>query len=122
MFVKLVSGIVDNPNGTIVIENIQPSAWSGRKFDVGVYKDGKLLVTQQDVHCGDQVDFMLQPRLFFAVVRNVQIGDVFTSLEITSNLCEFDLSNFPHGLQVTLSESAGGGQYSFTGENKQVPY
>ena len=91
-------------------------------FDVGVYKEGRLLVTQKDVHCGDQVDFMLQPRLFFAVVRNVQIGDIFTSLEITTNMTEFDLSNFPHGLQVTLNESAGGGQYSFSGDNKQISY
>ena len=113
---------MENPNGTIVTENIQPSAWSGRKFNVGVYKDGKLLVTQKDVHCGDQVDFMLQPRLFFAVVRNVYVGQVFTSLEITSNLSEFDLADYPHGLQVTLSESAGGGQYSFVGENKLVHF
>lgn len=91
-------------------------------FDVGVYKDGRLLVTQKDVRCGDQVDFMLQPKLFFAVVRNCQVGDIFTSLEITSNLSEFDLSNFPHGLEVTLSEGAGGGKYSFAGVNKIISY
>ena len=115
-----MSGIVDNPNGTIVIENKPPTAWNGQKFDIGVYKDGKLLVTQKEVHVGDQVDFMLQPRLFFAVVRNVTIGDVFTSLEITSSLAEFDLSNFPQGLQVTLNEAAGGGRYSFSGMNTSL--
>ncbi len=115
-----MNGLVANPNGTIVIENKQPTAWSGRMFDVGVYKDGRLLVTQQDVHCGDQVDFMLQPRLYFAVVRNVQVGDIFTSLEITTNMTEFDLSNYPHGLEVTLNEGAGGGQYQFVGVNKKI--
>ncbi len=114
----LVPGLVENPNGTIVIENKPPTAWNGQKFDVGIYKDGKLLVTQKDVHVGDQVDFMLQPRLYFGVVRNITIGDIFTSLEITSYLTEFDLSNFPQGLQVTLNEAAGGGRYSFSGVHK----
>lgn len=116
----IVTGIVDNPNGTIVIENKPPTTWNGRKFDVGVFKDGKLLVTQSEVHIGDQVDFMLQPKLFFAVCRNLQVGDVFTSLEITSCMTEFDLSNFPHGMEVTLSEAAGGGKYSFSAQNKVV--
>ena len=91
-------------------------------FDVGVYKDGRLLVTQKDIHCGDQVDFMLQPRIFFAVVRNVHVGDVFTSLEITSSMAEFDLSNYPHGMEVTLNEGAGGGKYQFTAVNKKISY
>ena len=85
-------------------------------FDVGVYKDSRLLVTQPDVHVGNQVDFMLQPKLFFGVVRNMKVGDTFTSLEITSSLAEFDLSNFPNGITVTLNQAPGGGQYSFTGQ------
>jgi len=120
MPVCLVTGVAGNPDGTIVIENKVPSAWSGRKFDVGIYKDEKLLVVQKDVHVGNQVDFLLQPRLFFGVVRNVTIGDIFTSLEITSYLTEFDLENFPHGMEVTLNEAPGGGQYTFTAVNKNV--
>ena len=115
-----VTGIVDNPDGTIVIQNKPPRAWNGRKFDVGIYKDGKLLVTQQDVHVGDQVDFMLQPRLYFAVCRNVMVGEIFTSLEITSYMKEFDLANYPHGMQVTLKEAAGGGKYTFSAVNMNL--
>ena len=87
-------------------------------FDVGIYKDSHLLVTQPDVHVGNQVDFILQPKLFFGVVRNMHVGDTFTSLEITSALTEFDLSNFPNGLTVTLNQapSGSGGQYSFAGQ------
>ena len=85
---------------------------------MGIYKEGKLLVVQKDVHIGNQVDFLLQPRLFFGVVRNVTIGTVFTSLEITSYLTEFDLEHFPHGMEVTLSEAPGGGKYSFSAANK----
>ena len=59
---------------------------------------------------------MLQPKLYFGVVRNMHVGDVFTSLEITSALTEFDLSNFPNGIEVTLNEAPGGGRYSFSGQ------
>ena len=59
---------------------------------------------------------MLQPKLYFGVVRNMKVGDTFTSLEITSALTEFDLSNYPTGLEVTLNQAPGGGKYSFTGQ------
>ena len=59
---------------------------------------------------------MLQPKLFFGVVRNIKIGDTFKSLEITSALKEFDLSDFPNGLIVTLNKEPGGGRYSFSGK------
>lgn len=72
---------------------------------------------EQQVHVGDQVDLLLKPKLFFAVVRNVQTGSVFTSMETMRYMTEFDLENFPNGLEVTLTQSAGGGEYTFTGRN-----
>ena len=113
----LESGVAPNPNNTIVIKNVPPPTWSGRPYDIGIYKNGRLLVTQPDVYVGNQTDFMLQPKLFFGVVRNMQVGDTFTSLEITSALTEFDLSEYPNGLQVTLNQAPGGGQYSFSGQS-----
>ena len=86
-------------------------------FDVGIYKNGGLLVVQKDVHIGDQVDFMLQPKLYFGIVRNMVESEVFTSLEITSFLNDFDLSEYPDGLKVTLTQLGGGGEYKFTGEH-----
>ena len=112
----VVQGLPANPNNTIVIRNKQPLSWSGRMFDVGVYKEGRLLVTQPDVHTDNQIDFMLQPKIYFGVVRNMNVGQSFTSLEITRNLTEFDLSNYPNGIVVTLSEAPGGGRYSFSAE------
>ena len=85
-------------------------------FDVGIYKDHLLLPTQPSVHVGDQVDFMLQPKLYLGVVRNMQVGDVFTSLEITSALTEFDLSEFPNGIVVILKQEPAGGRYSFSAQ------
>jgi dynein heavy chain 1 len=117
-YVFTVSGCPKNPNGTIVCKNTIPSGWSGRKFNVGIYKNQNLLVTQQDVHVGDQVDFMLKPKIYFAVVRNMHVGEVFTSLEITSSNTEFDLSDYPNGIKVTLSEASSGGKYTFTASQK----
>ena len=109
-----MKGLPANPNNTIVIKNKPPSAWSGRMFDVGVYKEGRLLVTQPDVHIGNQIDFMLQPKIYFGVVRNMKVGETFTSLEITSGLKMFDLSQFPNGIVVTLNQQPVGGQFSFS--------
>lgn len=106
-----------NPDGNIVIKNVPPTSWSGQKFDIGVYKDKRLLVTQPEVRTGDQVNFMLKPVLYFAVARNIQVGEVFTSLEITSSYADFDLSNFPNGIIVSLDQKPGGGQYVFKAES-----
>ncbi len=108
---------VPNPNNTIVVKNVPPrgGTWTGRMYDVSLYKSGKLLVTQKDVHVGSQADIELQPKVFFGVVRNIHVGDVFKSLDITEGLTQFDLSQFPGGLKVTLDQEAVGGQYTFTG-------
>ena len=117
LYVFIGTGIPLNPNNAIVIKNIPPAAWSGRLFDTGVYKDDRLLILQPDLHVGNQMVFMLKPKLYFGVVRNMHVGDTFTSLEITTSLTEFDLSNYPHGLEVTLNEEPGGGKYSFSGKS-----
>ncbi|XP_019863959.1 PREDICTED: uncharacterized protein LOC109593212 [Amphimedon queenslandica] len=104
-----------NPNGSIVVKNLPPCTWSGRMFDVGVYKDGGLLVVEKDVHVGSQAVIMLKPKLYFAVVSNMVEGDVFSAMEITSSLTEFDLSDYPDGLKVTLTEVGRGRQFKFEG-------
>ena len=104
-----------NPKNTIVVKNNKPQSWPGRVFDVGVYKSGNLLVTENAVRIGDQVDFMLQPKLYFAVSRNMKVGQTFTIEEITSVMTMFDLSDYPEGLLVTLTQEKMGGEYSFAG-------
>ena len=111
------TGVRTNPNNAVVVKNVPPFAWSGRMFDIGVYKEGRLFLIEKKVRVGNQIDFVLQPKLYFAVVHNVRVGHVFESLDITTGLTEFDLSNFPNGIEVTLSQQPGGGQYIFTGES-----
>ena len=69
---------------------------------------------KKDVCPNDQVDFMLQPKLYFAVARNLQVGSIFTSLEIQSEMTEFDLPQYPSGMKVTLDQAPVGGAYTFT--------
>ena len=95
---------------------MRPQGWTGRKYNIGLNKAGRLLVIQEGVHVGDQADFMLQPKLFFGVVRNMHVGQTFKSLEIAQSLTPFDLSEYPNGLKVTLNEEKSGGAYAFTGE------
>ncbi len=101
-----------------MVQNKIPKAWTGRMFNVGIFKDDRLILTQPDVHVGDQVVFIMKPVLFFSIVRNVSVGQIFSSLEIMSCLQEFDLNNFPDGMEVTLDEEPTGGRYSFSAINK----
>ena len=112
-FATTEEGVPPNPNNAVIIQNLHPSSWNGRTFDIAVYKEGRILVTQPDVHVGNQIDFMLTPKLFFGVVRNMKVGETFKSLEITSFLTEFDLSRYPNGVEITLKE-LGGGKYIFS--------
>lgn len=110
------TGILANPNGAIVVKNMAPNTWCGRKFDIGVYKDKHLIVMEREVRVGTQIDFLLEPKLYFGVVCNMKIGNVFDSLQATTSLTEFDLKEYPFGIEVTLNEMPGGGQFKFTAE------
>ena len=101
-----------------MVQSKCPTTWNGRKFNVGIYKNEKLLLTHNDVHVGDQIDFVMNPILFFGIVRNMSAGDVFYSLEVMSYLQQFDLKKYPDGMEVTLTEEPTGGMYTFTAVNK----
>ncbi len=121
--VFLAVAAVPNPNNTIVVKNTPPlgGAWSGRMYDVSLYKSGKVLITQKDVHVGSQAILELKPELFFGVVHNLQVGDIFTSLNKTEAPTAFDLSQYPNGLMVTLTQEPVGGQYTFIGGQMPAP-
>ncbi len=115
-----VHNVPANPNGEIVVRNARPPCWSGRKYDVSLYKSDSPLMIQRGVLPGDQAVLVLRPILYFGIVRNMKVGDVFPSLEIASSLMEFDITKYPNGLEVTLSQEPSGGMYVFTGTQMQV--
>ena len=105
-----------NPSNAFVVKNMTPASWSGRSFDVSLYKSDRVLLAQKDVHVGNQGVMILQPKLYFGMVRNMHVGDIFTSLDIIQGLTEFDLSCYPNGMVVTLGpQQPGGDLYTFTG-------
>lgn len=110
-------GVSENPNKSVVVKNIAPLSWSGRKFDVELYKFDRLFAIQPDVHVDSQVDFVLEPKLYFGVGRNMRVGQTFSSMQITSATTMFDLTQYPNGLIVTLKQMPGGGKYVFSAEN-----
>ncbi len=114
LFMHVEKGVSKNPNNTIVIKNKEPTTGTGRSYDIGVYKNQSLLVVQKDVHVMDQIDFKLEPKLTFAVARDIEIKETFTSAEITSFKATFDLSDYPNGIDVTLTQIASSGEYMFS--------
>ena len=105
-----------NPNNTILVRNAHCDSWTGRKYNIGLYKNGKLIVVEQDVNVGDQVDFMLKPTLYFAVDKNKTVRATFTCVEISQCFTPFDLSSYQNGLNVILTQETSGGRYLFKGD------
>lgn len=110
------TGVAPNPNGSIVIKNVPPAAWSGRKFDVAIYKERHMLLQEKGLCVGMQVDFVIEPKLYFGVVSHMKVGQSFESLTSITTLTDFDLSQFPNGIEVTLNVKPGGGELYFTAD------
>ena len=99
------------------MKNMKPTTWSGQPFHFGIYKDGKLLVTQQDVGIGSQAVFQLTPKLYFGVVKDINIGEVFKSLTTTQSYFMVNLNDFVNGLVVSLEMNQASGEFTFTAAN-----
>ena len=114
-----MSGAASLPKNLIVVKNIAPSAWSGRAYDVSLYRSGKLLGTQEHLQVGSEAVLELRPVLYFGIVLNNQmkVGDVIYPGELQAT-AEFDLSEYPEGLEVTLKQTSAD-QFSFHGTAMQ---
>ena len=118
-FLLIVTGIASNRDGSVIIKNTIPESWSGNKFDLGIYRDNKLILTRDEVHVGDQAVFLIKPLLFFAIASNFKTGEKFSSIEVMSRKEMFDLSKFQNGMDIILTEEPGGGKYVFTADIKR---
>ena len=108
------------PNFTTIIKILtaqslsrttNPTPWSGGVFNVGLYKDRRLLVVEKDVRVQRQVSFLLKPELIFAVTHNGYARDrTFTAAEI-SEQSTFNLLHYLNGIVVTLKQTCGGGYF-----------
>ncbi len=108
-----------NENGEIVIKNSIPSSWNGRKYDVGIFRDNKLLMQRKQVHVGGQAEFLVNSVIYFAVVRNVQFEEEIHIGEMTMETTTIELSKYPTGLNIYLYKTPGGGRYYFKSKPKE---
>ena len=58
--------------------------------------------------------FQLTPTLYFGVVREMRVGDVFRSLTVTQAHFEVDLNDYTNGLIVKLRMNQSSGEYFFS--------
>ena len=65
-----------NPGGSIVVKNMKPSSWSGRPFNFGLYKNGKLLLAQHNIGIGSQVRYQEPVMLNILLIVVVHVGCV----------------------------------------------
>ena len=102
-----------NECGKIVIVNTAPTSWDGRKYDVGLYRDSKLILQGSHVQTGNKATFNPNHTLYFSVARNISIGSCMHTGEITCEFSAFDLREYPTGMNIYLTKSPGGGMYKF---------
>ena len=103
------------PRGEIVIKNQNPpTSWTGTKYDMGLYRNGRRIDVKRGVHVGDQAVFCIPQTLYFSVSRRAT-GSSGCTEETTVTRAAFDMTHYLNGLKVTLSQKPGGGQHIFSG-------
>ena len=117
-----------------MVYNKPPSTWSGRRLNVGLYKDGNVLLAKRNLHVGDYVELKPTNKLYFSSMEvpsptcDFDIKNVFVNAqrrrssfsEATdffdaefSPLTQIDLNHYPNGVDITLQENELSGQLSF---------
>ncbi len=64
-----------------------------QQLDIGLAKSGTPLVVKRRVAQGDQANFKLTPKLYFAYVTDIQAGELIKSDVSAAKLHELDLTN-----------------------------
>ena len=97
------------------MKNKRPKLWCGRPFNFGLYKHGKLCITQHDVGVNSQAVFNSRESvLYFGVASQMAPGAVFQNYSITSSNYRADLSKFPSGMIISLAKDICSGEYRFS--------
>ena len=115
-----------------MIYNKIPSAWPGRKINVGVYKDNKLLIVARELRVGDYCELKPTNKLYMCCMTvpsdTVDISTIFhpeykrssfshddtdyIDMEF-SPLVQIDLTNYPNGVDIDVTEVEVSGQINF---------
>jgi hypothetical protein len=92
---------------------------ASQKIDIGLAKDGTPLVIKRAVSKGDQANFKLTPKLYFAYANDLQEGDLIKSDVSASNLYELDLTNL-QSIDLELSADPITGEKKWTQSNRKA--
>ena len=122
-----------NKHGVYMIYNKPPAAWSGRKLNIGLYKDEKVLIVKRDLRVGDYVELKPTNKLYFCCMESASptsprfdINAVFTNARSVNRgdsidffdaeftpLTKIDLHQYPNGMEVIVQENEMSGQILF---------
>ena len=116
-----------------MIYNKPPAAWSGRKLNIGLYKDEKVLLVKQNLRVGDYVELKPTNKLYLCCMEvaspsspGFDINAVFANTNRRSfgehvdffdaeftPLTPIDLHQYPNGMEVIVQENEMSGQILF---------
>ena len=122
-----------NSHGVYMIYNRPPATWTGRKINVGVYKDDKLLIVKHNVRVGDYCELKPTHKLYMCCMiipsptcapGHNEIWNLFAPPKRSSNiiddidieftpLVQIDLANYPNGVDINVTEIEVSGQIKF---------
>ena len=132
-FSVLLDKAPPNSHGVYIIYNKPPAAWSGRKLNIGLYKDEKVLIVKRNLRVGDYVELKPTNKLYFssmdvespsspgfdlnAIFENARRGSIrddtdFFDAEFTP-LIQVDLQNYSNGMDIIVQENEMSGQILF---------
>ena len=132
-FSFLLAKAPPNNHGIYIIYNKPPAAWSGRKLNIGLYKDEKVLLVKRNLRVGDYVELKPTNKLYFssmevgspsspgfdlnAIFETARRGSIredidFFDAEFTP-LVQIDLQNYSNGMDVIIEEHEMSGQILF---------
>ena len=106
-----------NPDGVIVIKNQKPKSWLGRPFTFIICKDEEALLIEHNVGIGCQSLFIVEPLLYFGVVKGIRAGTVLQSTNTLQQYYRVDMKNYVSGLIMTLDLDPSSGRFSFSADH-----
>lgn len=117
----LVVDATANPSDVYMISYSPSQYVVGHYVNIGLFKDGRPIVSKMKVRVGDYVTLKPTTELFFCCVegptldmfdlqefcKKIKSSDVIIEFSSTTNI---NLENFPNGVDVTVTEDELAGQ------------
>ena len=97
---------------------ISGDQWEGRAVNIGLYKGGDLFMAQANVGVGNYVEFELHQKLYFGVLVNWEDLTSINEILEVSQITEIDLTQFPNGLDITLTQESNTKKFKFSTKSK----